>query len=160
VSRSLLIVAAIAVFATSTISAREIVDIAFELMQKELKTDEWKTFVKKTTRTFEEWSNDNPDGSLKRFLDDRLLTIASGVTGGNVKALKKMVIWISLYREFGEPVPEYIREVGTECEADVEQAMNDFTWEKAAEKIKNRKKEHDKRKGREESQSKKKKKND
>jgi len=124
--------------------ARDIVDIAFELKDKEMKADEWQKFVKTTKSKYESWVNDYQDGNLKRYLDDKLLEIAPSVMGGNVKALKKMTFWVALYREFDEPPPGYLAEVATKYQKDLDEALKDFTWERAAEMIKNRKKDLDK----------------
>jgi len=45
----------------------------------------------------------------------------------------------SIIKEFDEPVPSYLREAMQTYSRDVDEVMTDFTWEKAAERIKNRK---------------------
>jgi hypothetical protein len=121
-------------------SARDIVDIAFELKDKEMKAEEWQDFVKATKTKYETWVNDYEDGNLKRYLDDKLLQIAPGVMGGNVKALKNMTFWVALYREFNEPPPNYLAEVSVKYQKELDDALKDFSWERTAEMIKNRKK--------------------
>jgi hypothetical protein len=128
---------------------RRMEEIAHDLITRDMKPDEWQQFVKKTAKSYESWINDYPDGNLKRFLDDKLLEIAPGVLGGSAKALKKMCAWVALYLEFREPPPSYISDISEKYRADIEDEMKDFSWERAAQKIKNRKKEHDEQEAKE-----------
>ena len=129
---------------------RDMVEIAYDLMQKEMKPDEWKSYVKNANSRFESWCHDYPDGDIKRYLDDKLLELAPSVLSGSVKALKRMVFWVALYKEYKEPAPAYIREISEKYRKDMDEELANFSWERAAEKIKNRKKELDKIREREE----------
>jgi len=121
--------------------ARDAAELGYELTQKELKPGEWEAFLKKVKGNYETWANDTQIGSMKRYLDDKLIEIGPGVLGGNVKSLKKFAQWLALYKEFGEPVPRYVSEAFEKYNAEIEEVMSKFTWELAAERIKNRNKE-------------------
>jgi hypothetical protein len=148
--RTIVVIAILAVVSASanSVAARDIVDIACELSSKEMKPAEWNQYVKSANAKFQTWISDNPDGNIKRYLDDKLIEIAPAVIGGNVKALKKMTLWTALYREFNEPAPEYLQEIATKYQKDLDEVLVDFTWEKAAERIKNRGKDLEKDKAR------------
>lgn len=126
--------------------AREIADIAYELAKKEMKGDEWTKFVQTTKKKYETWSADNGDASLKHYLDDKLVEMAPGVLNGNVKALKKLVTWVALYKEFNEPAHSQLEDLAFAHEKDFDELLKDFSWERAAEAIKNRKKQADSQK--------------
>jgi hypothetical protein len=128
---------------SGALQAQDIAQVAYDLTQKDMKPEEFREHVRKATVYFQRWSQDFPDGSMKRFLDDKLLAIAPSVTGGDVKALKKLVYWASLYKEFQEPMPAYIRDIATRYERELEAELKDFSWERIANKIKNRKQEFD-----------------
>ncbi|HYF47851.1 MAG TPA: hypothetical protein VEJ63_00480 [Planctomycetota bacterium] len=140
---SALLCALVLCTAAPTASAREIAEIAFELAQKEMKGDEWKKYVQSTHKKFETWSMDNGDAPMKRYLDDKLVEMAPGVLNGNVKALKKMVMWVALYKEFDEPAHSQLEELAFTHKSDFDELLKDFSWERFAEAIKNRKKAAD-----------------
>jgi len=118
-------------------------EIAYDVAQKEMKPEEWKTFLKKTQSRFETWEHDNQTGDMNQFLNDKLLEIAPSVKGGDVKALKKFVFWLALYYEFKQLPPSYIREVKPEYRKEIDQFMSDLNWERAAEIIKDNVKKYD-----------------
>jgi hypothetical protein len=125
------------------VRATDLADAAHQITRKEMKAEEYKKYVSDTKKKFETWSTDNGDGSMKRYLDDKLVEIAPGAMNGNVKALKKLVFWIALYKEFGEPAHSQVGEVSINYQEDIEGLLKDFSWEKAAAAIKERKKKHD-----------------
>jgi hypothetical protein len=122
-------------------AARDIEDIAYEIAQKEMKPGDWAKYVKSAKSRYETWSNDNDGGSVKRYLDDKLVEQAPSALGGEIKNVKKMVFWVALYKEFGEPAHSRLRELAVTYEADLDDLMSNFSWEKAASIIKNRNKE-------------------
>jgi len=123
--------------------AREVPEIAYDIMRKDLKPTDWRKFVKRAQDSYETWAGDNPSGNFKRFLDDRLLQVALGVPSGEIKTLKKFICWLSLYREFGEPAPSYIRDIAEENKKDLDSLLEDFSWERASELVKKKKKDYD-----------------
>jgi hypothetical protein len=118
-------------------------EIAYNITQKEMKSEEWKAFLKKTKDRFATWESDNHGGDINQFLNDKLLEIAPSVKGGNIKALKNFVFWLALYHEFKQLPPEYIREVKPEYRQEIEGFLNDMNWERAAQMIKDNVKKYD-----------------
>ncbi|HYG75292.1 MAG TPA: hypothetical protein VEK08_09850 [Planctomycetota bacterium] len=137
----LLIVGTFAVPASA--SSKEVSEIAYEIARKEMSEANWKSHVRKARQNFETWSNDNNDGSMKRYLDDKLVQIAPAALSGDVKDLKRLVFWIALYVEFGEQQHSRLQEVALTHGEDFEEVLADFSWERAAQKIKMRKKKAD-----------------
>jgi len=129
----------VAILSANAAFARDAAEMGYELTQKEMKPEEWTAFVKKAKSSYADWANDNSIGNLNRYLNDKLLEVGPGALSGNVKSLKKFAAWVALYKEFDEPVPSYLREAMQTYSRDVDEVMTDFTWEKAAERIKNRK---------------------
>jgi hypothetical protein len=126
-----------------SVTAKEISEIAYELAHKEMSADEWARYVRNVKTKYETWINDNGDGNLKRYLDDKTLELAPGILRGNVKALKSMVYWVALYHEFSEPPPNRLSEGMMAHEKELEELLEDFSWERAAAKIKERKSKYD-----------------
>jgi hypothetical protein len=124
-------------------SAREFCDIAHELAQKELGEPGWKQYIVSTKKKFETWSQDNDNGDMKRYLDDKVVEWAPTVLRGNVKALKTMVCLIALYKEFQEPPLNKLSTIMMAHEKDLEDLLTDFSWDKAAARIKDRKSKFD-----------------
>ena len=123
--------------------AKEFVEIAHEIAVKELGEAGWKEYVRSTKKKFETWSNDNGDGTIKRYLDDKAMEWAPTVLRGNVKALKTMDCIVALYKEFEEPPLTKISNVMMSHEKDLEELLADFSWERAAQRIKDRKSRFD-----------------
>ncbi|MBI3828261.1 MAG: hypothetical protein HY291_02010 [Planctomycetes bacterium] len=120
--------------------ATDFVDLAYQRATLDQKPEEWDKFVRKTKEHFETWSNDNPSGSgnVNRFLNDKLLPIAMGVPGGEVKNLKKFIYWIALYKVFDAQPPWYILEIAKENQQDIEDLHKDFSWERMSKLVKQR----------------------
>jgi hypothetical protein len=116
--------------------ALEIAEVAHEIALKEMKPAEWSSYVATHRRKYQTWSESNNDGSIKRYLDDKLVEIAPGALKGNVNALKKLVFWVALYKEFDEPPHRQLDEVAATHEKELEDLLKDFSWEKAAASIK------------------------
>ncbi len=116
---------------------------AYEVTLKDMKPEEWKKFLKKTTDYYDTWRDDNAGGDIKDFLDTQLITIAPGVKSGDIKVLKKFMCWMGLYHHFKEPVPWYVRDLAYENRASFKQMFQDFTWEKASQMVKGKVKEYE-----------------
>gem|GEM_PF-4178478 len=113
--------------------------IAYEITQKDMSQSQWNGYVQKANSAYTEWCNDNPSGDRKKFLDSRLLQMAPGFLSGNVPEVKKAVYWISLYREYNEPLPSYVNKDMDRYSVLLTEAMKNFSWERAALIIRNRK---------------------
>ena len=96
-------------------------------------------FFSNTKKRYETWVNDNAEGSIKRFLDDKTAELAPAVLHGNPKALKSLVCMLALYHEFNEPPMSRINQFMMAHEKDLEYLLEDFSWDRAAAKIKERK---------------------
>lgn len=138
-----LFVSAMLLAGGATASAREFCDIAHELAQKELGEPGWKQYIVSTKKKFETWSQDNDNADIKRYLDDKVLEWAPTVLRGNVKALKTMVCLVALYKEFQEPPLAKLSNIMMAHEKDLEDLLADFSWDKAAARIKDRKSKFD-----------------
>ena len=138
--------------------ARRVAAIAYDITRKDMDEKQWKSYVRRQRSWYEDWVNDNPSGSFKRFLDDKLLQIALGVPKGKIKTLKKFVYWLAMYKHFGEPAPSYIRNIADKNRQDLDNLLEDFSWERASKLVRKKSKGYDEEKIRDMAKKKEKKK--
>jgi len=113
-------------------SSKEVSQVAYELARKNTSETEWNAYVSGAKKRYETWANDNDNGSLKNFLDSKLVEIAPGALTGNASAIKKLVLWVALYVEFKEPAHSRLQAYMESNEAAFTTLVNNFTWDGAA----------------------------
>lgn len=155
----LCIVLGIAFLATDqAFAARDIPSIAYDIMRKDMSEKDWEKYVRRVRAHFETWSDDNPSasGNLKRFLDDRLLQFAVRVPKGKVSYLKRFIHFLSLYKEWKEMPPAYIRNIADENRSELDKLVADWSWDEAVKLVKKKAKDHEEKKKREREEAKRK----
>ena len=136
-------------FAVEARAARDLPSIAYDIMRKDLNERQWAEYVKKSNDRYREWSDENGDRDLKIFLDDRLLQLGLAARSGKIENLKKFVYFLSLYKQWKELAPKYIRDVAEKNRQDLDDLLAEFTWERASQLVKKKVKEHDETKRKE-----------
>jgi hypothetical protein len=111
-------------------------EITYNLVTKDMGDVEWQKFVTGAKSRFNSWAEEYDSTNLKRFLDDRLITLAPRVTSGKGEHLKEFCKWLALYNVFVEPLPRYIRDISSEDKKWIERELSDFNWDRCAQKIK------------------------
>jgi hypothetical protein len=144
------------VMSSQAFSARDIPSIAYDIMRKDLSEKDWKKYVRRSRGMYETWCDDNDSGDLKRFLDDRLLQFAVRVPKGKVIYLKRFIHWLSLYKEWKEMPPAYIREIADENRSELDALLADWSWDRAVALVKKKSREYDEKKKREREEEKRK----
>lgn len=115
---------------------RAVVDIAYDVAQREMKPEEWKKFVKKIDGQYKDYESQSNACDLNTFLNDRLLQYAFSATSGTRKSLSQFVFWLALYKEYRAEPPSYIQKTTAEQREKMETLLKDFSWEKLAELMK------------------------
>jgi len=114
----------------------DLVQAAYDIARKDLSDEDWKKYIRKTDSSYETWQNDTPDGDLNRYLNDKLIEIAPSVRNGEIKALKRAMYWLALYKHYECQPPWYVRDVATQYRRALNALLRDFSWERASELIK------------------------
>lgn len=70
------------------------------------KEPDWDSFRVQAEMAYIQWSQENENGNRKKFLDSRLLNAGKPKTRAE---MRKAIFWISLYYEWNEDVPEYVK---------------------------------------------------
>jgi len=113
-----------------------IAKICRDLVAKDLGEAGWNKFLEKAQTRFDEWSFEYGTFDKKRFLDDKLITLAPRVTSGKGEALREFCSWLALYDQYQEQLPRYIREIREEDKEWITSQLSRFDWNSAAQKIK------------------------
>jgi hypothetical protein len=104
--------------------------LAFTMASKE---PDFEKFVKKHDEAFTDWRERN-SGDFKAYLDAKVLEFS---TPKDIKALKKQVYLLALYKVKKEPPSEILREYSQAYEEMLRGLdMNKLTWQEMLDKIK------------------------
>ena len=111
--------------------------IAYDLARSFLSEEQWKARVAEMRRKFTDWEKDN-EGDIGTYLNYQLPAIAFSASGGKIERLKDGAAFVALYFEFKQPVPQGVTAFARNNLASLNALFADFTWEKAADYVKNR----------------------
>lgn len=111
--------------------------VAFDLARSFLSEELWKARVADVRRRFADWEKNN-DGDIGSYLNYQLPAIAFSASGGKIERLKDGVAFVALYYEFKQPVPQGVTAFARDNLASLNALFAAFTWEKAAEYVKNK----------------------
>lgn len=109
--------------------------MALEIAREHAAPQEWADFQRDAESRFETWKINNHFGSRKNFLDDKLLTTATGVPSGKVETLKRFMFYLALYKIHREPPPWYIRHMAQRHGQEFLDLLQDFSWEDLAKRV-------------------------
>ncbi|MGD0089081.1 MAG: hypothetical protein ABSE73_04110, partial [Planctomycetota bacterium] len=60
---------------------------------------DWEKEVTQFWSRFKDWESDT-GGNVGRYLNDRMILVGLGASGGKPEKLKKAFIWLAMYKEF------------------------------------------------------------
>lgn len=107
-----------------------------ELITKDMGEAGWKSFKDKAQNRFDEWAFEYNIFDKKRFLDDKLLTLAPKITSGKGDALREFCAWLAMYDHYQEQLPRYIRDIREEDKEWISNTIANFDWNTAAQQVK------------------------
>lgn len=110
-------------------------NLAYAMMRTFMTEEEWQQRVADCRKRFETWEHDN-HGDMGQFLNDRLIIVALGAAGGDVKEVQKGVAYLALYKEFRQVPPGLVTKFLSEHTESVTELLSSFTWDKASEYVK------------------------
>jgi hypothetical protein len=109
-----------------------IIVLAFTMSTKEA---DFESFVKLREEVFVEWQERNP-GDFKAYLDSKVLEFTEPK---DVKALKKQVYLLALYKKKSEPPSQTLLDYAKKYEDDLRNLdVSKLTWEELLSKIRSR----------------------
>lgn len=111
--------------------------IARDLTLSYLSKEQWTARVADVRRKFADWEKEN-EGDIGSYLNYRLPIVALSVAGGKIERLKEGAAFVALYYEFSQPVPQGVTAFARQNMASLSELFGAFTWEKAADYVKNR----------------------
>jgi hypothetical protein len=111
--------------------------VAYQIMRTFLTDEQWSEQVSALQQKFAAWEKEN-DGDIGRYLNDRFLVVALGAASGEIEKMKRSVVFLAFYKEFGQPPPTAVANALKKHKGSLSELFTDFTWEKAAEYIKNK----------------------
>ena len=112
--------------------------LARALTQTFLSDDEWQSEVDAIRDRYEDWEKQN-SGDMGQYLNDRLILVALGASGGKVDRIKKGIVWLALYYEFDQQAPGLVVKFMKEHQGSLTRLLTDFNWDKASQYIRQRK---------------------
>jgi hypothetical protein len=112
-------------------------EIACRLTRTFMTEEQWKQYVAEFQRKFKNWEADT-GGDMGRFLNDRLIIVALSAAGGEVDAIQHGMAYLALYREFNQAAHPAVTKFLTEHKDSAGRLLQDFTWDKASDYVKNR----------------------
>ena len=113
--------------------------LAYNLMQTFMSDEDWQAEVRRTQDRYQTWSQDNGGRDISHFLNDRLLIKALGAAGGEIEKIQRGVVWLALYKEFKQGAHPRVIQFLSEHQNSVSRLLTDFSWEKAALYVKEKK---------------------
>lgn len=111
--------------------------VGYQLVRTFLSEEQWQEMVDTLRRKFADWEKEN-DGDIGRYLNDRFIIVALGAVSGDIEKIKKGIIWLAYYKEFGQQAPSVVRFALTRHRESLSKLFQDFSWDKAAQYIKNK----------------------
>lgn len=99
---------------------------------------QWQGEVKKLRTRYEDWANDNRNGSIGQYLDDRLIVVALSASGGKIEKIQKGMMWLAFYKEFNQQAPTVVTRFLAEHRGSMTRLFDQFNWDKASEYVKNK----------------------
>lgn len=111
-------------------------EMAHAIATKDLGPDGWEAWLRDADKNFEAWSAQKQSTSRERFLNDKLMDIFPRARTGETTALKRFIYWLALYKQYQFDAPWFIRLVARRHGDDFKDLLDDFSWERFAEKVK------------------------
>lgn len=111
-------------------------EMAHAIATKDLTPEGWEAFLRDAGKNFETWAAQKQSNNRERFLNDKLMDIFPRARSGDVTALKRMIYWLALYKEYKFDAPWFIRLVARRHGDDFKDLLENFSWERFAEKVK------------------------
>lgn len=111
-------------------------EMAYTIATKDLTPEGWEAWLRDADKNFETWSVQNQSTNRERFLNDKLMDIFPRARSGDVTALKRFMYWLALYKEYKFDAPWFIRLVARRHGEDFKELLENFSWERFAEKVK------------------------
>jgi hypothetical protein len=111
--------------------------VGYQLVRTFLNEEQWQEMVDVLRRKFSDWEKEN-DGDIGRYLNDRFIVVALGAVSGDIEKIKKGIIWLAYYKEFGQQAPGVVRFALMRHRDSLSRLFENFSWEKAAQYIKNK----------------------
>jgi hypothetical protein len=111
--------------------------VGYQLVRTFLNEEQWQEMVSALRQKFSDWEKEN-EGDIGRYLNDRFIIVALGAVSGDIEKIKKGIIWLAYYKEFGQQAPGVVKFALTRHRDSLSRLFDDFSWEKAAQYIKNK----------------------
>ncbi|MCK6474748.1 MAG: hypothetical protein L6R28_23760 [Planctomycetes bacterium] len=111
-------------------------EMAYTIATKDLTAEGWEAWLRDADKNFETWSVQKQSTNRERFLNDKLMDIFPRARSGDVTALKRFIYWLALYKQYQFDAPWFIRLVARRHGDDFKDLLENFSWERFAEKVK------------------------
>jgi len=111
--------------------------LSYDLARSFLTQKEWDEQVSQLRKRYRDWEQDN-EGDMGRYLNDRFIMVALGAVSGEVEKIKRGIIWLAFYKEFNQQVPSIVSVATIRHKDSLTRLFTDFSWDKASRYVKNK----------------------